>query len=231
MRPSTSTCTYSRSRSTPLRSSHLWLLALYASQTPLAQTFSNRYVTLTPLNEADLDQQLVSRVYADRVGAGWSCEEVSGRDGTSDSLPLVQFARDRQLNEAEEVLEEVLQKMRDEHCLRGDEPTLDDLLYPLIEREDLNPEYLRFSDGKEGISEIVRHVQGEAGDNDDPEPGLKFSSKDALDAAGLLEKILRERPDLEMAMSLGTQLRNFRSAITQEAEENKVQRSISSYFK
>ncbi|KAF8146815.1 hypothetical protein K438DRAFT_2091829 [Mycena galopus ATCC 62051] len=157
-------------------------------------------------------------------------------DFGSTSLPS-RIARDPHLREAEQNFAETLKKMRKERCLRGDEPTLDDLLDPVLEREDLDSQFLRFSDGKEGVTEILEHMKAgqeddEAEDEEPEEPEQEdvFSKKEALVAAEYLEKVLRARPDFEMSMPLGSQLRQFRAAMKQEMEVTKVQTTIGSFF-
>jgi hypothetical protein len=57
-----------------------------------------------------------------------------------------------------------------------------------------------------------------------------FSKKEALEAAEFLEKVLHARPDFEVSMPLGTQLRRFRTAMRQEMEVTKVQTDIGLFF-
>ncbi|KAJ7717797.1 hypothetical protein B0H16DRAFT_1798812 [Mycena metata] len=155
----------------------------------------------------------------------------------ADSTLPAQFAHDRHLKEAEMGLTEVLKEMRNVHCIRGEESSLDELLDPLLEQEDLDSQYLRFADAKEGEREILKIVQsgedvGEEAD-DEPEaeePEFEFSKKDALAAAELLAKVMRSRPDFEVALALGNNLREFRTVLKQEMEESKVQTDISSFF-
>ncbi|KAK7025912.1 hypothetical protein R3P38DRAFT_2529773, partial [Favolaschia claudopus] len=124
---------------------------------------------------------------------------------TSNSLPPV-IAKDHHLKEAEKAFSDTLEKLRNERCIR-ETVSLDELLDPLIEREDSDSEFLRFSDGDAGICEIVALVRKRADENEEEEevepeePEFHFTNKDALDAVDLLQKITRNRPDLEGALS------------------------------
>ncbi|KAJ7789686.1 hypothetical protein B0H14DRAFT_2626986 [Mycena olivaceomarginata] len=149
------------------------------------------------------------------------------------------IASDRHLREAESALTEVLQQMREHHCLRGDVISLDELLDPVIEQEDQDSEFLHFGDQADGTTptkEIVELIkQGELEEEDpeeeDPEESeFKFKSKDAMAAAELLQQIVQHRPDLDMALPLGRFLREFRAAMAQEGEESKIQTNITSFF-
>ncbi|KAJ7753466.1 hypothetical protein B0H16DRAFT_1459365 [Mycena metata] len=100
--------------------------------------------------------------------------------------------------------------------------------------EVIDTQYLRFADGKEGEHEILKMVQidgteDEADEEEPEEPQFEFNKKDALAAAELLEKVMRQRPDFEMALPLGGRLCEFRTALRQEMEESKVQTDISSF--
>ncbi|KAJ7877070.1 hypothetical protein B0H14DRAFT_3785190 [Mycena olivaceomarginata] len=54
------------------------------------------------------------------------------------------IANDRRLKEAESAFADVLQTLRRDRCLRGEEATIDELLDPQIEQEDFDSEFLRF---------------------------------------------------------------------------------------
>ncbi|KAJ7900706.1 hypothetical protein B0H14DRAFT_2556159 [Mycena olivaceomarginata] len=157
----------------------------------------------------------------------------------SSTLPSP-IASDRHLKEVESALTEVLQRMREQNCLRGEAVSLDELLDPEIEQEDQDSEFLHFGDQADGTTstkEIIELIKrGEAQDDvEEEEPAeeseFKFKSKDAMAAAELLQQIVQHRPDLEMALPLGRALREFRAAMAQEGEESKVQTSITSFFK
>ncbi|KAJ7765133.1 hypothetical protein B0H14DRAFT_2633412 [Mycena olivaceomarginata] len=112
---------------------------------------------------------------------------------------------------------------------------LSELLDPMAEREDLDAQYLCFSDGKDGVTEILEYVEageadGDEGEEEEPAMEFDFDKKEVLAAAELLERVLRFRPDFEAALPLGNQLRKFRGKLKQEIEENKVQTQISSVF-
>ncbi|KAJ7826087.1 hypothetical protein B0H14DRAFT_3467871 [Mycena olivaceomarginata] len=145
------------------------------------------------------------------------------------------FANDLFLKEAERELSEVLVQMKDRRCVCREIPSLDELLDPMAEHEDLDAQYLRFSDGKDGITEILEYMKageadGDEGEEEEPVMELDFDKKEVLAAAELLERALRFRPDFEVALPLGNQLRKFRGELKQEIEENKVQTQISSFF-
>ncbi|KAJ7819619.1 hypothetical protein B0H14DRAFT_2600548 [Mycena olivaceomarginata] len=136
------------------------------------------------------------------------------------------FANDRYLKEAERELTEVLVQMRDRCCLRREIPSLNELLDPMAEHKDLDARYLRFSDGKEGVTEILEYMKAsgageDEGEEEEPaEVEFDFDKKEVLAAAELLERLL----------PLGNQLRKFRGELKQEIEESKVQTQISSFF-
>ncbi|KAJ7744718.1 hypothetical protein B0H14DRAFT_2637265 [Mycena olivaceomarginata] len=99
----------------------------------------------------------------------------------------------------------------------------------------VDAQYLRFSDGKDGVTEILEYMKageadGDEGEEEEPEMEFDFNKKEILAAAELLERALRFRPDFEAALPLGNQLRKFRGELKQEIEENKVQTQISSFF-
>ncbi|KAJ7822747.1 hypothetical protein B0H14DRAFT_2598319 [Mycena olivaceomarginata] len=144
------------------------------------------------------------------------------------------FANNRFLKEAERELSEVLVQMKDRRCVRGEIPS-HELLDPMAEREDLDAQYLRFSDGKDGVTEILEYMKageadGDEGEEEEPAMEFDFNKKEILAAAELLERALRFRPDFEAALPLGNQLRKFRGELKQEIEENKVQTQMSSFF-
>ncbi|KAJ7877594.1 hypothetical protein B0H14DRAFT_3436044 [Mycena olivaceomarginata] len=96
---------------------------------------------------------------------------------------------------------------------------------------------LCFSDGKDGVTEILEYMKageadGDEGEEEEPAMEFDFDKKEVLAAAELLERALRFRPDFEAALPLGNQLRKFRGELKQEIEENKnkVQTHISSFF-
>jgi hypothetical protein len=155
-------------------------------------------------------------------------------DATGAPLPSP-IASDRWLKEAENAFSDVLLRLRKERCIRGDEASLDDLLNPLIEQEDLDSEFLRFADGDVGVDQILDYIRKQDEDSDDdeeaPEPEFNFSKKDAMAAVDLIQKIVRHRPDLEVALPLGGYLHKFRVAMGQEVEDAKVQTNITSFFK
>ncbi|KAJ7881559.1 hypothetical protein B0H14DRAFT_3433923 [Mycena olivaceomarginata] len=129
--------------------------------------------------------------------------------------------------------------MRKERCLRGEEVPLDELLDPLMEQEDLDSEFLRFTDGDDGTSsttEIIEHIrraaEDDTDDEDEPEePEFMFKLKDAMAAAELLREIVQHQPDLDVALPLGRCLRDFQAAMVQEVEVKKTQSNITSFFK
>ncbi|KAJ7842437.1 hypothetical protein B0H14DRAFT_2586305 [Mycena olivaceomarginata] len=99
----------------------------------------------------------------------------------------------------------------------------------------VDAQYLRFSDGKDGVTEILEYMKageadGDEGEEEEPAMEFDFNKKEILAAAELLERALRFRPDFEAALPLGNQLRKFRGELKQEIEENKVQTQISSFF-
>ncbi|KAJ7659641.1 hypothetical protein DFH06DRAFT_1130412 [Mycena polygramma] len=130
---------------------------------------------------------------------------------------------------------EALQMLRKERCLRGEEPTMDELLNPEIEQEDLDSELLRFLDGDTGTKEILEYLQHRNDEDDEEEEpeksGLNCSKKDVIAAAEFLQKVAHHRPDLEAVLPLTGCLHKFRSAPAQEVEEAKVQSNITSFFK
>ncbi|KAJ7813882.1 Mycolic acid cyclopropane synthetase-domain-containing protein [Mycena olivaceomarginata] len=148
------------------------------------------------------------------------------------------IVRDRHLKEAENALADLIQHMRKERCLRGEEVPLDELLDPLMEQEDLDSEFLRFTDGDDGTSsttEIIEHIrraaEDDTDDEDEPEePEFMFKPKDAMAAAELLREIVQHRPDLDVALPLGRCLRDFQAAMVQEVEVKKTQSNITSFF-
>jgi hypothetical protein len=107
---------------------------------------------------------------------------------------------------------------------------------PTAEREDLDAQYLRFSDGKEGIAEILEYMKtsgadGDEGEEEEPaEVEFDFDKKKVLAAAELLERVLRFRPDFDAALPLGYQLHKFHGELKQEIEESKVQTQILLFF-
>ncbi|KAJ7907762.1 hypothetical protein B0H13DRAFT_1879306 [Mycena leptocephala] len=119
-------------------------------------------------------------------------------------------------------------QMRDRCCVRGEIPSLDELFNPMAECEDLDAQYLRFSDGKEGITKILEYMKasgadGDEGEEEEPaEVEFDFDKKEVLVAAELLERVLRFRPDFDAALPLGDQLRKFHSELKQEIEENQA---------
>ncbi|KAJ7832763.1 hypothetical protein B0H14DRAFT_2591879 [Mycena olivaceomarginata] len=90
---------------------------------------------------------------------------------------------------------------------------------PMAEREDLDAQYLRFSDGKEGVAKILEYMKtsgadGDEGEEEEPaEVGFDFDKKEILAAVELLER-----------------LRKFCSELKQEIEESKVQTQILLFF-
>jgi hypothetical protein len=107
----------------------------------------------------------------------------------------------------------------------------------VLEQEDLASDslYLCFSNSKEGVAEILEYMKASDRDADEDEEELEesefgFSKKEALEAAEFLEKVLHARPDFEVSMPLGTQLRRFRTAMRQEMEVTKVQTDIGLFF-
>ncbi|KAJ7852622.1 hypothetical protein B0H14DRAFT_2580793 [Mycena olivaceomarginata] len=121
------------------------------------------------------------------------------------SILLAPIANDRRLKEAEKAFSDALQTLRKERY--GDEGTWDIL------------EYLNCRDDEED-------------DEEEPEePKFNFSKKDAMAAAEFLQKVAHHRPDLEVALPLAGNLHKFRSALSQEVEETKVQTNITSFFK
>ncbi|KAJ7876366.1 hypothetical protein B0H14DRAFT_3543816 [Mycena olivaceomarginata] len=146
------------------------------------------------------------------------------------------FERDeRQLKEAESTFADVLQTLRRDRCLRGEEATIDELLDPQIEQEDFDSEFLRFAEGEEGTREILEYLklrdEDEQDEEDLQEPEFQFSKQEALNAVAFLPNIAHHRPDLDVALPLVGQLGKFRSALAQEMEEGKVQTTITSFFK
>ncbi|KAJ7435991.1 hypothetical protein B0H11DRAFT_1937097 [Mycena galericulata] len=149
------------------------------------------------------------------------------------SLPAP-IANDRRLKEAEGAFADAVQKLRNERCLRGEEASIDELLNPQIEQEDLDSEFLRFVEDDEGTREILEYLKrcdSEEEEEDPQEPEFKFSKNEALNAVAFLQKVAHHRPDLDVALPLAGHLNKFRSALMQEVEESKVQTSITSFFK
>ncbi|KAJ7823004.1 hypothetical protein B0H13DRAFT_2446610 [Mycena leptocephala] len=92
-----------------------------------------------------------------------------------------------------------------------------------------------FADGDAGVDQILDYIRKQDEDSDDdkeaPEPEFNFSKKDAMAAVDLIQKIVRHRPDLEVALPLGGYLHKCRAAMGQEVEDAKVQTNIMSFFK
>ncbi|KAJ7882018.1 hypothetical protein B0H14DRAFT_2565543 [Mycena olivaceomarginata] len=107
---------------------------------------------------------------------------------------------------------------------------------PMAEHEDLDAQYLRFSDGKDGVAEILEYMKtsgadGDEGEKEEPaEVEFDFDKKEVLAAAELLERVLHFRPDFDAALPSGGQLRKFRGELKQEIEESKVQTQILLFF-
>ncbi|KAJ7807394.1 hypothetical protein B0H14DRAFT_2609697 [Mycena olivaceomarginata] len=157
------------------------------------------------------------------------------KDSTAASSLPTPIANDRRLKDAESTFSDALQTLRKERCLRGEEASIDELLDPQIEQEDLDSEFLRFAEGDEGTREILGYLKQrdneEEDEEDSQEPEFKFSKKEALDAVAFVQKIVHHRPDLDVALPLAGHLNKFRSALAQEVEEAKVQTSITSFLK
>ncbi|KAJ7876696.1 hypothetical protein B0H14DRAFT_3787464 [Mycena olivaceomarginata] len=157
------------------------------------------------------------------------------KDSTAASSLPTPIANDRRLKDAESAFSDALQTLRKERCLRGEEASIDELLDPQIEQEDLDSEFLRFAEGDEGTREILEYLKRrdneEEDEEDSQEPEFKFSKKEALDAVAFVQKIVHHRPDLDVALPLAGHLNKFRSALAQEVEEAKVQTSITSFLK
>ncbi|KAF8155242.1 hypothetical protein K438DRAFT_1777783 [Mycena galopus ATCC 62051] len=67
---------------------------------------------------------------------------------------------------------DVLQMLRRDHYLHGEEASIDELLDPSIEQEDLDSEFLHFADGDEGTREILEYLKlrdKEEQDEEDPQ--------------------------------------------------------------
>ncbi|KAJ6596582.1 hypothetical protein B0H10DRAFT_1888667, partial [Mycena sp. CBHHK59/15] len=79
------------------------------------------------------------------------------------------IANDRRLKEAESAFADVLQTLRRDRCLRGEEATIDELLDPQIEQEDFDSEFLRFAEGEEGTREILEYLKLRDEDEQDKE--------------------------------------------------------------
>ncbi|KAJ7817919.1 hypothetical protein B0H14DRAFT_3474215 [Mycena olivaceomarginata] len=107
---------------------------------------------------------------------------------------------------------------------------------PMAEHEDLDAQYLRFSDGKDGVAEILEYMKtsgadGDEGEKEEPaEVEFDFDKKEVLAAAELLERVLHFQPDLDAALPSGGQLRKFRGELKQEIKESKVQTQILLFF-
>ncbi|KAJ7815315.1 hypothetical protein B0H14DRAFT_2603514 [Mycena olivaceomarginata] len=91
------------------------------------------------------------------------------------------IANDRRLKDAESAFSDALQTLRKERCLRGEEASIDELLNPQIEQEDLDSEFLRFAEGDEGTREILEYLKRrdneEEDEEDSQEPEFKFSKR------------------------------------------------------
>ncbi|KAF8146693.1 hypothetical protein K438DRAFT_2092882 [Mycena galopus ATCC 62051] len=72
------------------------------------------------------------------------------------SLPSP-IAHNRHLKEAEKAFSDIVQKLRDERCIRGEEASIDELLNPLIE-QDFDSEFLHFADGDAGEHQILEYL-------------------------------------------------------------------------
>ncbi|KAJ7889832.1 hypothetical protein B0H14DRAFT_3429320 [Mycena olivaceomarginata] len=89
---------------------------------------------------------------------------------------------------AERELTEVLVQMRDRCCVCGEILSLDELLDPMAEHEDLDAQYRRFSDGKEGVAKILEYMKtsgadGDEGEEEEPaEVEFDFDKKEVLAA-------------------------------------------------
>ncbi|CAK5273887.1 unnamed protein product [Mycena citricolor] len=163
-----------------------------------------------------------------------SPESASPSSGSS-PIQHKQFPVDRHMRKAEEALSETLKDMSKCHCIRGPAPSLDNILNPLIEQQDPGTAILGFSDG-DNTTEVLEHMENLDKEEleavkEENEPEFEFDRKEAMAAAELLERIARNRPDLDSRLTLGTQLRSLRLALSKEVEDGKKQTEISQYFK
>ncbi|CAK5271591.1 unnamed protein product [Mycena citricolor] len=150
--------------------------------------------------------------------------------------PLRRFACDRHLRAAEDALSDTIQTLATERCIRGILPLLDDILYPLIERQEPGSSVLGFAD-RDNTNEIIQHMcrvdqeELEAEIEEEEEPEFSSDKKEAIAAIKLLEQITQHRPDLDSTLTLGPQLRKMHIGLTKEIEQGKKQMELSQYFK
>ncbi|KAF8205728.1 hypothetical protein K438DRAFT_1447001, partial [Mycena galopus ATCC 62051] len=71
------------------------------------------------------------------------------KDSTATSSLPTPIANDRQLKEAESAFADALQTLRRERCLCGEDASIEELLNPQIEQEDLDSVFLQFAEGDE----------------------------------------------------------------------------------
>ena len=92
-----------------------------------------------------------------------------------------------ELQQAEKDLLESVHTLKDRNHIRGEIPSLDDILDPAIEREDADSEETdNFADGEKGLEQIVNYVQKkqsgetEEKEEEEEEPQFKLDWKEAL---------------------------------------------------
>ncbi|CAK5275207.1 unnamed protein product [Mycena citricolor] len=153
------------------------------------------------------------------------------------ALPQI-LAPDRRLRDAENELQTALDHLYSSRCLRGQPPSVSQILSPIIEDESLDNQLLCIANGDGGLRQILALVRQkneviDIDEDDDGDDGFEefiFVRQDALAAIDLLQKIAQNRPDLDFSMSFGAHLRTMRATINHESEENKVQKSLEDFF-
>ncbi|CAK5277087.1 unnamed protein product [Mycena citricolor] len=150
--------------------------------------------------------------------------------------PLCRFACDHHLCAAKDALSDTIQTLATERCIRGIFPLLDNILDPLIERQEPGSSVLGFVDG-DNTNEIIQHMRRvdqeelEAKIEEEEEPEFSFDKKEAIMAIKLLEQIAEHRPDLDLTLTLGPQLCKMHVGLTKEIQQGKKQTELSQYFK
>ncbi|KAF8195291.1 hypothetical protein K438DRAFT_1760947 [Mycena galopus ATCC 62051] len=85
------------------------------------------------------------------------CQDLTyhDKDSTAASSLPAPIANDRQLKEAESAFANAIQTLCKQRCLRGEDASMNELLNPQIEQEDLDSVFLRFAEGDDGTCEIL----------------------------------------------------------------------------
>jgi hypothetical protein len=148
------------------------------------------------------------------------------------------------LRKAEEDFMECVEELKRRKLIKGDLPSIDDLIDPQSERSNIDSEETdHWDDGDKGLRQIVDWVRSEMDGSEKPEATTqsddegdeenKSDSTDyakALEAAEFLGRICSQRGDLENAFELGKYLRRFRGELRREQEDSLKQVSIEHFF-